>query len=1388
MNKKIITIILMFLTLIVGAYAEETSTSYEQITSELYSPSTYTSNTVIDLDATGIIYTEGYFQRIQLTAAPGTSTGTIEIYNDASQTNLIASKAYSCSGTCAYDFTPDDYSVLLKAGDAYTININQATGSLYYLNNGVFSGTHFTITLDTNNVVGTNDAQYLYATVHELTTTYPATYNNITTIDFTNNMNLDSNFFEYLFTGNTSVYPTRNDGTLSGYTFNDGTLTNGVLQHDEIVGSLENGVVWNETRGLTFDGVDDYVDTGITSTQITNKDFTLCINGKSDYTASYNSVIGFTSDWYFSHTDNQPRLYLKYSDSTIETLYFNSISNDNEWHQICAIYNGTDFIGYFDGTLDISVSADDKEIIDSAFNIGKVLGSSYFSGTLNDITILNKALNSSQVLELYNTGKTNYEDIEHLEGYEWRFDEESGTETIGRTINGKFGKSLEFDGVDDYVGNVYGNNISDVTISAWINTNALTRQKIYNQGTSALHFRLQETSLRLIGYIEANGGYIGSSSIPQNTWTYVTMTYTSSTGLIESYINGVWDGSNNIGTGIYTNSLISGDLGEGNYMNGSMDEVRIWDTALNSTEILLEMDSSNPIKSDSLVASYSFEEHAGTTTADTNHIVEGAENGEKGMAFDGVDDVVISSLFNDNSDITTLSLWIKPNSLSTQTLIMKKAVTGVSDNYLDYNVLFGSGGDISVRIGTGSSNQLKACGLSDPIVIDTWQHITIVLNEQTMTCYNDGINVGGDTFTITPTNQNSPIVLGVHYSSTPSQDSQFDGMMDDVRIYNTSLSSTDVSNLYAGTYADTTNLVAHYTFEEMQNTAIHDRNNQLCVNCQVTKESKTLAEGTYTQWYLDELTDNTNEAFFMIDLTNPSLTDSLSVEYNDGYTINLSNYITATDSLSGVSSCIVDFSTGQQTNCNNESFVIAYNGNITYSILLTDNSGNTNSSSGTVYFNPNQYFYFYDTDGSNTITNYTLEAYSDVAGLITIPIYDLGLGSQSLEFNKLGYPVTTITPTFTTTSSINLTINITPSKIIISIFDRDTGNILTGNTDITLVATTGATDSTTTGYLNMSDILFIQEEYQLIAEHTGYATESVYFDFTNQETLNVNIYMINNTATDYGTITLKAITSTGALISSATCSALEWKPISSSFISVAQGNTNINGEVTLNIEIGTKLYKFSCTKSSVTAISDPQIIGTTGTTLPIILTTTTDELITDLEGFSYSFTNTTYNSSHQRFTYTFADENNLVNEGCIKSYKVKGTQKELLDGTCAITSIGEVQTIIGINNTYTLVVEAWAIINSSSQTIETKVYKANNDISVQLTKFNLHILIPLLFSLIGMALGYSIRPKNIYLGIIGSVIGVWIGIAIVPSVLSVEIASFITVIGMLMVWGGYTRK
>jgi len=204
----------------------------------------------------------------------------------------------------------------------------------------------------------------------------------------------------------------------------------------------------------------------------------------------------------------------------------------------------------------------------------------------------------------------------------WRFDEGSGTIVTDLSeygnngtlqgdpqwVNGKFGKALQFDGVDDYVEIPHADILTvdnEVTVMAWINVERLgfsesdnyqgivaksnnpRSYSLYTQGSGTLHFSTTST---------ATNAYVGSSSsgqVPLNEWVHVAVKVED--GGHVYYINGEPSGTG--GSGIVlpgtddTSPVVIGRTGEGlnRSLLGMIDDVRIYNEALTQEEIQVIM-------------------------------------------------------------------------------------------------------------------------------------------------------------------------------------------------------------------------------------------------------------------------------------------------------------------------------------------------------------------------------------------------------------------------------------------------------------------------------------------------------------------------------------------------------------------------------------------------------------------------------------------------------------------------------------------------------------------------------------------------------------------------------------------------------------------------------
>jgi hypothetical protein len=141
----------------------------------------------------------------------------------------------------------------------------------------------------------------------------------------------------------------------------------------------------------------------------------------------------------------------------------------------------------------------------------------------------------------------------------------------------------------------------------------------------------------------------------------------------------------------------------------------------------------------------------------------------------------------------TIAAWIKGSSFST---------TGDAENIIfsDYNpaaagrMLFEvRNGELCVFEGGAGGGGAKSGG--GALQTDTWYHVAVTNNNKAVTLYLNGNAVSTSTFGYSALGGSNDLGALLPYDGATSYTNGFDGLIDDVRFYNTALSQSEVQTL-----------------------------------------------------------------------------------------------------------------------------------------------------------------------------------------------------------------------------------------------------------------------------------------------------------------------------------------------------------------------------------------------------------------------------------------------------------------------------------------------------------------------------------------------------------------------------------------------------------------
>jgi len=427
------------------------------------------------------------------------------------------------------------------------------------------------------------------------------------------------------------------------------------------------------------------------------------------------------------------------------------------------------------------------------------------------------------------------------------------------------------------------------------------------------------------------------------------------------------------------------------------------------------------------------------------------------------------------------------------------------------------------------------------------------------------------------------------------------------------------------------------------------------------------------------------------------------------------------------------------------------------------------------------YFRFNLTSTGTLLSNWTFGSFSTTTDELSLFFTALGSqGNKSFEFSKFGYVTGFYDFIFNYNSVNNVTFNVTPATINVNIYDVETGSLITDLVELQLIATQGANTTTTTGQASFDSINFQSEEYQIIASSANYETESIFFTYSNQENITQDIYMLKSNSSNLGNINIQVKDQLSVFIESAIVKALKWDATLSSYVTVAQCQTNANGVCTLNIELNDALYKFQAEKDAIVKTTNSQIITTSGTTLTIILEDVTLQESSALENLLFNFTETV-NNNVSLTRLEWVDTGGIMGKACISVYRENGFSQTLLSQNCTTSSSGILFSSNNINNTYAISIKGSIEYDGVTYPLGSFFHQPVGHISEILEDYNLDMYIPIIFLLISIGIGLFFG--NIYIALSLAVILEWMAVLLAPNVMTTSIAVVITILSALIFWG-----
>lgn len=636
--------------------------------------------------------------------------------------------------------------------------------------------------------------------------------------------------------GDTSCIATYSfDGSSTDLSGNyNGTDTNILYKYDGTPTAVDFGVGGKTLYGARFNGSSSKIDLGNNSS---NNSSTISVSlwfktsGHSGTATLINNGGANSGETgYYLGLNSNGTIKFEASTGTIN----GSVNYaDNNWHQIVLTLNNGAYNIYVDGnqTPVLTGSGAFTATATRPTWIGQFSYTAsaieFFNGSIDQVRVFNKALSSAEVSKLYGNGAGEvacaYTSTTDNAAYPiantayYKLDNNSKDSARS---TGKFNEGAIFNGSSSYINLNHNTTYSDLTISAWVNTKITSSRqfivgKWYDGSNRSIAFMMESGGvLKLItsstgaDTVTTTGG-----TLTANTWHFVCFTFQNSGDVTITLDGSTTTTTQNTSINNNNQNWLIGmeDYRNINHWNGSIDQVRIYNTALSPTDVsnlYAETASSTNTLSfpsgQTAIATYKLDgnstdlsgNYSGTDT-DVAYAFNGTESnieyrfGRFGQAavFNGSNAYINTnySIPSNTSDYT-LSMWIYMPSTSSYGRFLAGNNNSSANNGFYTSINTNGTGRFYLRPSSGTASQIIGSIVMAP---GQWHHFVITSNSTTNTLYINGQKDGTASRTTITFSNSITFGRAGQYSSD-----YFPGKIDQVRVFSSALSSSQVTQLY----------------------------------------------------------------------------------------------------------------------------------------------------------------------------------------------------------------------------------------------------------------------------------------------------------------------------------------------------------------------------------------------------------------------------------------------------------------------------------------------------------------------------------------------------------------------------------------------------------------